>query len=89
MAIIYSICMLAMHSLLNFHLPPDHRHSSFFTPLTRNSYGADARLKNRDGLTPCELAVMLKHNSVVACFATYVGAGLLGQLRKPQPNLTL
>lgn len=51
--------------------------------------GADARKRNGDGLTPCDLAMKLKHDEIVTCFATYVGAGLLDQLYKYQPSLTL
>ena len=51
--------------------------------------GADARKRNGDGLTPCDLAMRLKHDKIVTCFATYVGAGLLDNLYKYQPSLTL
>ena len=53
------------------------------------SHSANARLRNKAGETPCELAVKLHHDSIVTCFATYVGAGLLDKLTKVQPNLTL
>ena len=51
--------------------------------------GADAKKRNADGLTPCDLAMKLKHDQIVTCFATYVGAGLLDNLYKYQPSLTL
>ncbi len=51
--------------------------------------GADPKLKNKDGLIPCDLAVKLNHDDIVTCFATYVGAGLLDKLYKYQPSLTL
>ena len=51
--------------------------------------GADARKRNGNGLTPCDLAIKLKHDEIVTCFATYVGAGLIDQLYKYQPSLTL
>ena len=57
--------------------------------LPPTSHGANARIRNKDGATPCELAMKLKHDSIVTCFATYVGAGLLDKLCKPQPSLTL
>ena len=52
-------------------------------------HGADAKKRNADGLTPCDLAMKLKHDQIVTCFATYVGAGLLDNLYKYQPSLTL
>jgi ankyrin repeat protein len=52
-------------------------------------HGANARLRNGDGLTPCDLAMKLKHDKIVTCFATYVGAGLMDNLYKYQPSLTL
>ena len=52
-------------------------------------HGANARIRNGDGLTPCDLAMRLKHDEIVTCFATYVGAGLLDNLYKYQPSLTL
>lgn len=52
-------------------------------------HGANARLRNGDGLTPCDLAMKLKYDEIVTCFATYVGAGLLDSLYKYQPSLTL
>ena len=52
-------------------------------------HGANARMRNGDGLTPCDLAMKLKHDEMVASFATYVGAGLLDNLYKYQPSLTL
>lgn len=51
--------------------------------------GADAKQRNAQGLTPCDLAIQLKHDQIVSCFATYVGAGLLDNLYKYQPSLTL
>lgn len=52
-------------------------------------HGANARLRNGGGLTPCDLAMKLKYDEIVTCFATYVGAGLLDNLYKYQPSLTL
>ena len=51
--------------------------------------GANARKRNGNGLTPCDLAMKLKHDEIVTCFAMYVGAGLLDNLYKYQPSLTL
>ena len=54
------------------------------------SLNANARLRNKEGLTPCELAMRLNHDSIVTCFATYVGVGLLDKLSKNHhPSLTL
>lgn len=52
-------------------------------------HSANARLRNKDGMTPCELAMRLNHDAIVTCFATYVGVGLLDKLRKQHPSLTL
>lgn len=52
-------------------------------------FSANPRLKNKQGLNPCELAIKLKHDELVTCFATYVGAGLLDKLAKSQPSLTI
>ena len=52
-------------------------------------HSANARLRNKDGLTPCELAMKLNHDAIVTCFATYVGVGLLDKLSKQHPSLTL
>ena len=51
--------------------------------------GADPKLRNGNGLTPCDLAMKLQYDIIVTCFATYVGAGLLDNLYKYQPSLTL
>ena len=52
-------------------------------------HSANARLRNKEGMTPCELAMRLNHDAIVTCFATYVGVGLLDKLRKQHPSLTL
>ena len=52
-------------------------------------HSADAKRRNANGLTPCDLAMKLKHDEIVTCFATYVGASLLDNLYKYQPSLTL
>lgn len=51
--------------------------------------GADAKRRNANGLTPCDLAMKLRHDEIVTCFATYVGASLLDKLYKYQPSVTL
>lgn len=51
--------------------------------------GANPKLRNSSGLTPCDLALKLKFDEIVTCFATYVGAGLLDDLYKHQPSLGL
>ena len=52
-------------------------------------HGANPKLRNSSGLTPCDVALKLKYDEIVTCFATYVGAGLLDSLCKHQPSLSL
>ncbi len=52
-------------------------------------HGANPKLRNSSGLTPCDVALKMKHDEIVTCFATYVGAGLIDSLCKHQPSLNL
>ena len=51
--------------------------------------GANPKQRNASGLTPCDLALKLKFDMIVTCFATYVGAGLLEDLYRHQSGLSL
>ena len=60
----------------------------YFMLLFSCSCGANARLMDNDGLTACELAMKLKHDTMVASFTNHIGSDLLGSMYK-LPNLTL
>lgn len=48
--------------------------------------GADPRLKNRLGQSPCELAVQLDHKELVRLFTSYIAGQLIKEMSDLRPS---
>ena len=53
------------------------------------SHGANPTIRNKENLTPCELASKLGHKRLVSLFANHLGSGLLAPLVKRQSQTSL
>lgn len=53
------------------------------------NHGANPTIRNKENLTPCELASKLGHKRLVSLFANHLGSGLLAPLVKRQSQTSL